>query len=164
MTAVDAVVVGGGPGGALAATLLARRGRRVVLLERSPAYRWRACGVFASPASVAALTAAGLPGDILARVTRPIPAMRGEAARGTTFRLTYGDDGRMAAPAVGFDRSSLNPALLELAGNAGVDVRLGAAATHAERGLVTTMDGPIETQVVVGADGLRSVVARSFGA
>ena len=33
---VDAVVVGGGPGGSSAATALARLGRRVLLLEREP--------------------------------------------------------------------------------------------------------------------------------
>ena len=50
----------------------------------------------------------------LAAVARPIPAMRVETLGGTTFRLTYGaDDG--GEPAVGFDRSRLDPALLELA-------------------------------------------------
>jgi hypothetical protein len=99
MTNVDAdvVVAGGGPAGAVAAALLARRGRRVVLLERAPAYRWRACGVFASPASVVALRGAGLDDAGIARVARPIPAMRVETAAGTSFRLTYGDGDRLAA-------------------------------------------------------------------
>ena len=40
--------------------LLARAGHDVTVFERSPAYRWRACGVFASPATVAALHRVGL--------------------------------------------------------------------------------------------------------
>lgn len=167
---VDVVVVGGGPAGALTAALLARRRRRVVLVERSPAYRWRACGVFASPAAVAALRGAGLDDVELGRLARPIPAMRVETADGTRFRLTYGDDGRLTAPAVGFDRSALDPALTDLAAASGAEVRLGTTATGVEPGRVTLADAgdaaasTIPTRFVVGADGLRSVVARAFGA
>jgi flavin-dependent dehydrogenase len=164
----EAVVVGGGPAGALTAAFLAGRGRRVILVERSPAYRWRAGGVFASPAAVAALRAAGVDEAHLRRLARPIPAMRVESA-GTRFRLTYGDDDRLDAPAVGFDRSALDPALIDLAANAGAEVRFGTAATSAEVGRVTVAGvggvapQALETPIVVGADGLRSVVARSFG-
>ena len=89
-------------------------GREVVVLERSPAWSWRAGGVFTSPAAVAALRRAGLDPATLAAVARPIPAMRVETPVGTTFRLTYGTE-TGGEPAVGFDRSRLDPALLELA-------------------------------------------------
>jgi flavin-dependent dehydrogenase len=158
--AADAVVVGGGPAGALTAALLARNRRRVVLVERSAAYRWRACGVFASPAAVAALRAGGLGAAAIAGLARPIPAMRVETAAGTSFRLTYGDDGRLDAPAVGFDRSSLDPALLAVAASAGAEIRAGETVTDVGSGGVTTASGSIPARIVVGADGLRSVVAR----
>ena len=161
---VDAVVVGGGPAGALTAALLAKRGRRVVLLERSPAYRWRACGVFASPAAVDMLRKAGLEEADIARIARPIPAMRVETAAGTSFRLTYGDDGQLIASAVGFDRSALDPLLVDLAAASGVLIRLGETVTSVEEGRVMLAGGvSIRAAIVVGADGLRSVVARSFG-
>ncbi len=168
MSRVEVAVVGGGPAGAAVATLLAERGRRVIVLEASPAWRWRACGVFSSPATVAALRRIGLDDATIRRAARPIPAMRVETRGGATFRLAYGDDGTLDAPAVGFDRSALDPALLELARLRGADVREGVAVRRVE--LATTgarleLTGPagratLHAAVVVGADGPRSVVAR----
>ena len=159
---VEVAVVGGGPRRAAIAIRLARAGREVVLLERDRAWRWRAGGVFASPAAVTALRRLGMgPADIAA-VTRPIPAMRVEARGGAAFRLSYGDE-----PAVGFDRSRLDPALLDLARAAGAEVRTGhavAAVDLAARGLrVRHADGDYEltARAIVGADGPRSVVARA---
>jgi flavin-dependent dehydrogenase len=174
MTA-DVAIVGGGPAGAIVATLVANAGRDVVLLERSPAWRWRACGVFASPASVAALRRLGLDEASIARVARPIPAMRVETREGVTFRLTYGGTGALFDSAVGFDRAALDAILLERAQIAGVDVRRGIAVARVDLGPVggeppaiqrlVLADGhePIEARIVVGADGLRSVVARAAG-
>lgn len=172
---IDVVVVGGGLAGAAVASHLARAGREVVVLERAPAYRWRAGGVFTSPATVAALRRLGLADADLARVTRPVPAMRVETPTGAEFRLTYGDDGSLQAPAVGLDREILDPLLLELAAAAGAEVRPGVSVVDVERPAGSSghfeisLSGPeAEAQtelarVVVGADGIRSQVARSLG-
>ena len=162
-------IVGGGPAGAVLAARLARAGEEVVVLERSPAWRWRAGGVFASPAAVAALSRAGLDAATLALVARPIPAMRVETRSGTTFRLTYGADSG-GPSAVGVDRSRLDPALLDLAAGSGAEIRRGWHVTAVDpdtgRLEVRRPDGRaavLRASVVVGADGPHSVVARSAG-
>ena len=166
---VEIAIVGGGPAGAVLATRLARLGHQVVVLERMPAWRWRASGVFTSPAAVVALRRMGLGEGTLAAVARPIPAMRVETPGGTTFRLTYGTE-TGGEPAVGFDRSALDPALLTMAVQAGADVRRGWTATAFDPAFgeleLRRPDGAsatLRTGVVVGADGLRSIVARDAG-
>jgi flavin-dependent dehydrogenase len=160
----DVLVIGGGPAGAATAIGLARRGRDVVLVERAPVWRWRACGVFTSPATVLALTRLGVADADLRTIARQIPAMRVETRAGTRFRLTYGDDGSTRAAAVGLDRSRLDPHLLDLARRVGVDVRIGVTVRAiAGRTATLAAGGAIQARVLVGADGLRSVVARDGG-
>lgn len=166
---VDVAIVGGGPAGAALAARLAAAGRDVVLLERAREWRWRACGVFASPAALAALRRTGLDEATVRAVARTIPAMRVETPAGTAFRLTYGSDAG-GGEAVGFDRSRLDPALLDLARARGADVRTrtNVVAVDLGRGELAVQGATgepalVRASVIVGADGLRSVVARSAG-
>jgi flavin-dependent dehydrogenase len=166
---VEIAVVGGGPAGAVLGARLAAAGRSVTVLERAPVWRWRAGGVFASPAAVLALRRVGLDEATIRDVSRPIPAMRVETPGGTSFRLTYGaDDGGELA--VGFDRSRLDPALLDLARSHGATVRTGATvqAIDLARGELTVRDtagatSRLRARIIVGADGIRSMVARTAG-
>jgi menaquinone-9 beta-reductase len=164
---VDVAIVGAGPAGTSLAAALARRGLDVVVLERAAAWQWRAGGVFTSPAAVAALERVGLGSAVIDAVTRPIAAMRLETPGGATVRLTYGAD-RGGPPAVGFDRSRLDPALEALARDAGATVRRGVTVR------AVTVDGPgpavvdmgderLSARIVVGADGTHSSVARAAG-
>jgi flavin-dependent dehydrogenase len=172
---VDVAIVGGGPAGAAVATLLARAGHQVMIIERAPGWRWRAGGVFCSPAAVAAARRIGLDAATVSRVARRIPAMRVECPDGVAFSLTYGA-GSGGPSAVGFDRAGLDTALLHLAtsGPTGAVLRPGTTvrgiAWPSRAGEDATIDvvgpaGPasLTATVVVGADGIRSTVARSVG-
>jgi flavin-dependent dehydrogenase len=140
-----------------------------------PRWRWRACGVFAAPASVAALRRLGLSEANLARVAQPVPAMEVVTRHGVRFPLSYGGSGDLADSAVGFDREALDPLLLYLAREAGVDVQTGVLAERirlaADHALVDpSVPGgsgeppeDLAARVVVGADGIRSRVAAAAG-
>jgi flavin-dependent dehydrogenase len=173
----DVAIVGAGLAGAVLASRLARAGLEVVVLERSPHWRWRAGGVFASAAATRELARAGLDADVLGRVARPIPALRLETPGGTVARLTYGTE-TGGYPPVGFDRAALDPALVALARAAGASVVDGVAVRSVEFGsmpdrgtrlvVLDARDGEahehrLDARVVVGADGAHSVVAAAAG-
>jgi flavin-dependent dehydrogenase len=166
---VDVAIVGAGPAGTTLAARLARRGVEVTVLERALSWQWRAGGVFTSPAAVAALERTGLSRDVIAAVARPIPALRLETPLGTTVRLTYGTEAG-GPPAVGFDRSRLDTVLEALALNAGATIRRGVAVTSVElpgvdggAARLRLGDDEVRARIVVGADGLHSIVANATG-
>jgi flavin-dependent dehydrogenase len=168
----DVVVIGGGPAGAALAIRVARAGLAVVVLERAPVWRWRAGGVFSSPATTDALRALGMPEGTLETVARPIPAMRVETPNGVNLRLTYGTE-RGGPPAVGFDRRGLDEALLDLAGEAGAVIARGVTAAPVRtgpEGVQVDVEGRgagerrmLQARIVVGADGPRSIVTAAAG-
>lgn len=63
----DVLIAGAGPAGALAAALLARRGARVLLVDKAAHPRWKVCGCCLNGSALAALDRAGL-GDLAARL------------------------------------------------------------------------------------------------
>lgn len=79
----DAVVVGAGPAGSVTARELARRGRRVLLVDKATFPRAKVCGCCLNRASLAALDAVGL-GDLPARLGAvPLDRVKLAAGRAT---------------------------------------------------------------------------------
>lgn len=96
-TAFDIAIVGAGPAGAAAATLLARAGWSVALIERQPFPRRKVCGECVAASNLGLLDALGVGAefDALAGAElRRVALMRG---RRTVFApLPRGQDGRHA--------------------------------------------------------------------
>ncbi|MHC4955254.1 MAG: NAD(P)/FAD-dependent oxidoreductase [Planctomycetota bacterium] len=146
MRRYDVIVIGAGVAGTLAAREIARRGRRVLLIERETFPREKVCGGCIGPVALDALSEAGL-GDLPERCGA-VPVSTFEwSARGRTARMP------LAGGAV-LTRSVLDAALLDSAVDAGVDVLQGVSAQS--RGVsVALSDGrSIEAGLVVGATGL----------
>jgi flavin-dependent dehydrogenase len=150
----DAVVVGAGPAGTLAACCLARRGLAVLLVDRMEFPRWKVCGCCLNGAALAALSTAGLgalPAECGARALEGIVL----AARGRLARLSL-DRGVIVS------REALDAALVRAAIAAGAAFLPRTTATLGEvsaDGRAVSLDSSGSTVitragVIIAADGL----------
>jgi len=166
----DAVVVGAGPAGAATALLLARAGARVVMLDRASFPRDKPCSEYLSPESTRVLERLGP--DVLATVAAASPArltgMRVVAPSGA------GVVGKFTTFSFALPRSRFDTILRNAAEAAGVEVRERVKAEElvydagSVAGVIARETGngkrdTLRARVVVGADGLRSIVARRLG-
>lgn len=157
----DTVVVGAGPAGSMAARELARRGLRVLLVDRQEFPRFKVCGCCVGREALEELADAGLEGLVASRGGPRLRELR-VAVRGHLRRLPLGG-GRALS------RARLDTALVESARRAGAKLCLGAraepaAATVSHRELRLQMDGgtaALAATMVVAADGLGSSFLRA---
>lgn len=160
----DAVVIGAGPAGALAARLVAAAGARVLLVDRKPFPRDKVCGGCLNGKALAVLAAAGLGGLVDRPGLGAVDLERVElrlAGRGVELPLPAGK-------ALG--RAEFDAALVEAAVNAGAAFLPGVGATietgGARSGLrrvVLERAGQgctVEAHVVVAAGGLAGTALR----
>jgi flavin-dependent dehydrogenase len=170
----DVVVVGARAAGAATAMLLARQGRRVLIVDRGSYGADTVSTHGLMRGGVLQLHRWGLLDRVVAAGTPPI--------RRTTF--VYGRDNDVVItvkPSFGVDalyaprRTVLDPILVDAAVAAGAEIRYGITVTDVSRdgrGRVCGVVGrdatgralAIRAGIVVGADGLRSRIANSVGA
>lgn len=159
MTMWDAVVVGAGPAGSVAARQLAREGASVLLLDRQHFPRWKVCGGCLGPAALRLLDSVGL---------GALPTREG-AIR--LERLALAAGGRRARIAlrgtVALSRVALDGALVDAAVGEGVEFRDGVRVDlggRAEGGVELELrtDGDAsreQARVVIDATGLGAGLA-----
>lgn len=150
---MDVLVLGLGPAGARAAEAAARRGLRVLAVERrAEAGRPVQCAELV-PASIGA----ELPG-LASSVRQAIEAM-------DTFVEDDAPDHAHPFPGRMIDRLELDARLVQAAAAAGAVCRLATAARAIRAdGCVTFADGSrVAPRVLVGADGPRSIAGRAIG-
>ena len=125
---VEVAIVGGGPAGAALAARLGDAGHEVVLLERRAEPKWRASGVFTSPATVTEMHDLALDASEVRRLVRPVPELRVDTVGGRGFTLSYSEHGGAA----GLDRVAVERVLLDHAAAHGAEVRRGEVVTSVE--------------------------------
>ncbi|WP_367129050.1 FAD-dependent monooxygenase [Saccharothrix sp. HUAS TT1] len=167
----EVVVVGGGIGGLAAATAVARRGHRVVVLERADRFAEIGAGIQIAPNGIHALDALGVGASVRATAVY-IDELR--FMDGTTdehvvsMPLTEGYRARFGNPYVVAHRAELHASLLDACRSMpGVRLRVGCAAVGYEqdgaRATVVLAGGERVTgDAVIGADGIRSAIRRQL--
>jgi len=164
----DAIIVGAGPAGSVAAMTLARAGRPVLLVDRDDFPRDKTCGDLIGSQALRLAYTLGVPRDALA----DFPPLRGFALHTADHRIKqsqpHAADGLEARviPRVVFDALLVRQALA-----AGATFRRLAVTTVLRNAgsMVTGVTGMVNGtsvtctgRVVIGADGWGSIVARSM--
>lgn len=174
MTRLDVLVVGGGPAGAGIATLVARAGARVAVLEREAFPRDKVCGEFLSPEGVAVLGRLGVLGQILAHGPARMDACMLSDRRGRSLEAPLPDLPGAGREALGISRAVMDATILEAAARCGAEVRerVEVVAPLLENGRVVgvraravgaSADGEqLRARLVVAADGRRSTLQRAL--
>jgi 2-polyprenyl-6-methoxyphenol hydroxylase-like FAD-dependent oxidoreductase len=162
---IDVVVAGGGPAGSATALLLARAGVRVHVVERARFPRRKVCGEYLNAGAVDALARLGVLDGVRAAGS-PLRGVRLVAAGAPAAELPF------PRPAIACAREVLDALLLDAAVAAGATVERARVEDLVLDGdgrcaglRVRAEDGALEdrrARVVVGADGIGSVVARKL--
>lgn len=113
----DALVVGGGLSGSAVATLLARAGRKVTLLEQHATPQHKVCGEFLSAEALTYLRSLGV--DPLNLGAVPVARLRSSYGKAIV-------EAQLPFPALSLTRHVLDEALLQLAAEAGVRILRGS--------------------------------------
>jgi FAD-dependent halogenase len=174
----DVVVVGGGPGGSTAATLIAMRGHRVVLLEKEKFPRWQ-IGESLLPSTVHGVCRLTGVADELAKAgfTKKRGGTQRWGARPEPWTFAFSVSPRMTGEtsfAYQVERSKFDQILLDHARHTGVEVREEHSVTGViedggqVRGVSYTdangNPGTIHATYVVDASGNKSRIYQHAGA
>lgn len=174
MRDAQVIVVGGGPAGSSSAYFMARAGLDVLVVDRARFPRDKPCSEYMSPQASRILEEMGALSAVERSGAAQLMGMRVHAPNGATIHGEFiADHGYRGYRDRGLAvrRTILDEILLQRAREAGARVLEGMRVTDVLRdssgrvlGVKTNGDADtISADMVIGADGLRSVVGRRLG-
>jgi flavin-dependent dehydrogenase len=151
----DVVIVGAGPGGSMAALVLSRAGKRVLVLEKSTFPRSKVCGYSLNPRCWPIWEKYGLIESFnqLPHFNTTGFTLAQEGA--TIVRHNFRNHCSRAV-----ERGVLDHWMAQEARNAGADYQFGVTVKSIADGRVIATSGEYEAPILIGADGRNSVVGR----
>ncbi len=161
---IDVLIVGAGPAGTVAATVLARQGARVRIVDRARFPRDKLCGDTVNPGTLALLRRLDLAERLEGRGL-PVAGMIVTGAEGVTVEARY-PDGLQGRAMI---RRELDWSLLQQATAAGAgfesctSVRRAIVDGTAVSGVVVSGGRTMRARVVIAADGRHSTLAFGLG-
>jgi geranylgeranyl reductase family protein len=160
----DVLVIGAGPAGSTAATLLARAGRSVIVVDKAVFPRDKCCGDGLTTLALRELELLGLQ-PAMVPSWKTVDAAWLRSPSGREVRVPLPSDGIFAATT---PRRELDAALVELAVEAGATVHQGHAFGAIRQGAsAVEVDvvgvGTISTRYVIAADGMWSATRKALG-
>lgn len=169
MTDVDVAIVGAGPAGSAAASVLARNGYAVALIDKKDFPREKLCGDFINPNNLTLFRELGVEQEIIATPHRRLTGFRITAISGAEAEVAFSkrSDGETFGLAI--RRALLDHILLERARRLGAVVRTGCRIeklVRDDRGwhLETAGGESWRARFLIGADGRNSWAATQIGA
>lgn len=165
----DVIVVGAGPAGAACSTLLARQDMRVLLLDKAQFPREKICGDCINPKCWPIFELLGVAPTLRDQNLHVLDSFRVTNSVGVELRGAIARDKR--SPFFSIKRSALDTLLLENAMDSGVTVHEKTTVIDVRqdngRDMVIRASGEngiveFTSNVIVGADGRNSVIAKKF--
>ena len=170
MKMYDAIVVGAGPAGSVAATVLAKLGCRVLLLDKATFPRDKVCGDSIGRGSIHLLSRLGLPLALEPEKWNcyPIEKLKFVSPSGSFFETAFWQKDSFPSQSYLMPRMEFDRILWEFALQQGAEFeRLSVTEPIMERGVICGVRGKINEEFVeryakitIAADGAQSVVTR----
>jgi len=168
----DVAIVGAGPAGSASATWLSRAGLSVALVDKAFFPRDKPCGEYQSPETQRIFDRLGVKEKILAANPARLKGMRIWTSDGNNFRGDFSSDPSSPIYGLSLPRRILDDILMRHAAEQGASVFEGFTIKQLigndrqVTGIKGQLDGQkvqLDAKLVIGADGINSVVANRLG-